>query len=87
MRKDKFDRIIGFLLGASWAIVIFGSLITFKAFSSLGVVLSLFITILYILISLFLVLTLDSFSVKRRTLEESKKQTKLLEKIYAKHAK
>ena len=87
MRKDKFDRIISFLLGSSWAIIIFGALITFKTFVFLGLILSLLITSLYVFITLFLVLTLDSFSVKRRTLEESEKQTKLLEKIYAKHVK
>ena len=87
MQKDRFDRIISFLLGASWAIVFFGALFTFKAFMVLGFGLSLFITILFILISLFLILALDAFAVNRQKLIESKKQTKLLEKIYSKHTK
>ena len=84
MQKDKFDRIISFLLGASWAIVLFGALIIFKYFLILGLGLSLFITILYIILSLFMILTLDAFAVNRQKLAEAKKQTKLLEKIYSK---
>ncbi|MDD2905897.1 MAG: hypothetical protein WBK95_00815 [Sulfurimonas sp.] len=82
-----FERIINFLLGASWAIVLFGALITFKIFFVLGFGLAFFITILYIVLSLFLILALDAFLVNKERLEEAKKQTKLLEKIYAKHSK
>ena len=87
MQKDKFDRIIDFLLGASWAIVIFGALITFKIFLIFGIALSLFITITFVVVSLFLILTLDAFVVNRERLYEAKKHTKLLEKIYSKHTK
>lgn len=87
MQKEKFDRIISFLLGASWAIVIFGALITFQLFSFLGVSLALFITITFVVVSFFLILTLDAFAVNRQKLEEAKKQTELLEKIYSKDTK
>jgi len=83
VQKDIFDRIISFLLGASWAIVLFGALITFKIFIVLGLGLSLFITILFIIISLFIILALDAFMVNKQRLTEAKKQTELLEKIYA----
>lgn len=87
MQKNKFDRIIDFLLGASWAIVIFGALITFKIFLIFGIALSLFITITFVVIAMFLILALDSFAINRERLYEAKKQTKLLEKIYSKHTK
>lgn len=87
MQKEKFEKIINFLLGASWAIVIFGALITFKIFLVLGFVLSLFITVIFVVVSLFLILLLDAFVVNRERLDETKKQTKLLEKIYSKHTK
>ena len=87
MQKEKFDRIISFLLGASWAVIIFGALITFKIFSFLGFSLALFLTITFIVISFFLILTLDAFVVNRERLEEAKKQTQLLEKLYSKHTK
>jgi len=38
-------------------------------------------TILYIVLALFLILTLDAFQINRKRLEEEKKQTKLLEKL------
>jgi len=81
MQKDIFDRIINFLLGASWAILIFGALITFKSTFFFGFSLSLFFTTLYILLSFFMILTLDAFSVNRQRLQEAKKQTKLLEQL------
>ncbi|MDY0234202.1 MAG: hypothetical protein RBS11_09245 [Sulfurimonas sp.] len=84
MQKDKFDRIISFLLGASWAIVVFGALITFKLFLFLGFSLALFITVLFVVISLFMILALDAFAINRQKLQEAKKQTELLEKIYSK---
>ena len=87
MQKDIYERIISFLLDASWAIVLFGALITFKTFLFLGFSLSFFITIVFIFISLFSVLALDAFMVNKQRLEEAKKQTKLLEKLYAKHTK
>ena len=87
MQKDKFDRIMHFLLGASWAIIIFGALITFKIFLVFGIALSLFITIAFIVISLFLILTLDAFVINRERLYEAKKHTELLEKLYSKHTK
>jgi hypothetical protein len=83
MQKDIFDRILNFLLGASWAIVFFGALITFKLFLVLGIVTTILITFLFIIISLFLVLTLDAFSTNKQRLIEAKKQTELLEKIYS----
>ena len=81
MQKDNFEKILNFLLGASWAIVLFGALITFKLFSSFGLALAIFLTILYIFISLFLILALDFFKVNKQRLEEAKKQTQYLEKI------
>ena len=84
MQKDRFYRILSFLLGASWAIVFFGALITFKIFLVLGLGLAIFSTILFIFIGLFLILSLDAFIVNKQRLEEAKKQTALLKKIHAK---
>jgi len=82
VQKDIFDRIISFLLGASWAIVLFGALITFKIFIVLGIGLALFITIFFIIVSLLIILALDAFMINKERLSEAKKQTELLEKIY-----
>ena len=82
MQKDIFEKIINFLLGASWAIVLFGAIIIFKIFLVFGISFALFITILYIFIALFFVLVLDAFLINKERLKEAKEQTKLLEKIY-----
>ncbi|WP_324170779.1 hypothetical protein [Sulfurimonas sp.] len=86
MQKDIFDRIIGFLLGASWAIVLFGALLTFKIFIVFGFSFSLFLTFLFIFFSLFMILALDAFSINRKRLQESKKHTQLLEKLCEKQS-
>jgi uncharacterized membrane protein YgaE (UPF0421/DUF939 family) len=87
MQKDTYERIINFLLGASWGVIILGALITFKLFLFLGFAFAFFVTVFFIIISLFMVLALDAFLINKQRLEEAKKQTKLLEKIYAKHTK
>ncbi len=81
MQKDIYDKIINFLRGSSWAIVLFGALFTFKFFFSLGFSFSLFLSINYIFVSLLFVLLLDAFSINRARLQEEKKQTELLEKL------
>jgi len=87
MQKDFYDRIISFLLGASWAIVLFGALLIFKYTIVLGFGLALFSVLVYVIVALFLILALDAFSVNKQRLAEAKKQTQLLEKLYSKHTK
>jgi len=87
MQKDLYDKIISFLQGASWAIVLIGAYLTFKLSISFGLIYSIFFTTLYIIISLLFVLVLDAFSVQKQKLEEAKKQTLLLQKIYERDVK
>ncbi len=82
MQEATFHKIVSFLLGASWAIVFFGALITFKSLLAFGFFTAIFFTIFFIFISLFMILALDAFVINRKRLEESKKQTKLLEKLH-----
>ena len=81
MQKDIYERIISFLLGASWAIVLFGALITFKTFIVLGLALAISLTIFFIIVSLFFILALDAFLVNKKRLQEAQKQTKILEEL------
>jgi len=69
------------------AIVIFGAYITFNSLHVVSFALSLFITIVVVVLSLFMILALDAFSINRQRLLEAQKQTKLLAKIYSKHTK
>ncbi|MFT7859926.1 MAG: hypothetical protein ABXS93_03210 [Sulfurimonas sp.] len=81
MQKDSFERVISFLLGASWGIILFGALTLFATLFQFGFVTAFLITLLYIIVSLFLVLVLDALLVNKQRLKEAKKQTELLEQI------
>ena len=81
MQEATFHRIVSFLLGASWAVVIFGALITFKSFLFMGFFTSVFFSVCFIFFSLFMILALDAYVIKRKRLDEAKKQTKLLEDL------
>jgi len=69
------------LLGASWAIVLFGALIVFRNFLFLGLPSTIFLTLLYVFTTYFMILGLDAFVINRQKLIEAKKQTKLLEEL------
>lgn len=81
MQKTTFDRIYSFLHGASLAFVIIGTFITFRIFLFLGVVNALSASFVFLFISLVITLLIDSFRVNRLRLEETQKQTQILEKI------
>lgn len=81
MKRSVFDKIISFLLGISWAFIVLGAFITFKLFLFMGVASALFFSILYVISGLFLVLLLETMLTYKERLDESKKQTKLLEEI------
>jgi hypothetical protein len=81
MQKDIYSKIIGFLQGASWAIVLIGAYFTFKFTISFGLPFGIFFTTFYVIFALFLILLLDAFSVHKQKLGELKKQTHLLEEI------
>jgi len=81
MKRSIFDKIISFLLGISWAFIALGAFITFKIFLFMGVATALFLSILYIIAGLFIVLLLETMLSYRERLDESKKQTQLLQEI------
>jgi len=81
MKRSIFDKIISFLLGISWAFIVLGAVITFKLFFFMGVATALFLSILYVIFGLFLVLLLETMLSYRERLDETKKQTQLLQEI------
>jgi len=78
MKKSLFETLLSFLLGTSWAVLILGSLLTFKTFLDLGVFTAVFATIIFIFMTLFFILVLETMNVFRDGHEEKRKQTKLL---------
>lgn len=78
MKKSLFETILSFLLGISWAFLILGGLLTFTTFSDLGFFTALFSTIIFVFVTLFFILVLETMNLYRDGHEEKRKQTKLL---------
>lgn len=78
MKKSLFEILLSFLLGISFAFLILGSVITFKTFLDFSFFTALFSTIIFIFITLFFILILETMNLYRDGHEENKKQTKLL---------
>ena len=81
MKKSLFETLLSFLLGTSWAVLILGSLLSFKTFLDLGVFTAFFATIIFIFATLFFILVLETMNLYRDAYDEKKKQTKLLYEI------
>ena len=81
MKHDAFTRLLHLLLGASWAFVLLGAWLTFKTFIVFSFSTAVLVTFIYIFFALFIIVALDSFATNKERLQETKKQTELLEKI------
>jgi len=84
MQKDAFEKITSFLLGASWAFLLFGTFVVFQIFISFGLFVAFFLSILFVILFLIFILMIDAFAVHREKLSETKKHTKLLNDIHSK---
>ncbi len=73
MKKSLFETLLSFLLGISWAVLILGSLLSFKIFLDLGVFTAFFATIIFIFTTLFFILVLETMNLFRDAYEEKKK--------------
>jgi len=78
LKKSLFETLLSFLLGTSWAVLVLGGLLTFKTFLDLGIFTAVFATIIFIFITLFFILVLESMNVFRESFDEKRKQTRLL---------
>ena len=79
--KANSIKIINFLQGASWGFILIGTLIFFKSFLFLGLGTSIFFSLMFVFVSLFMVLLLDVLKLQYSKLDEMKKQTALLEEL------
>jgi uncharacterized membrane protein len=84
MKNSSFVRIISFLQGASWAFVLIGAALVFKALFLFDLPTAIFATFVFIFLALFLIAILDALIIHRKRYDEAKKQTKLLEEIHTK---
>ncbi len=78
MKKSLFETILSFLLGISWAFLLLGSLLTFKTFLDFGLFTAIFASIIFVFVTLFFILLLETMNLYRESHEEKRKQTKLL---------
>jgi hypothetical protein len=81
MKLRTFDSILSFALGAIWAFILIGAFVTYSLFSFLGFIPALFMTFLFIFVSLILLLLLETLHMYRQDFEEKRKQTVILEEI------
>jgi drug/metabolite transporter superfamily protein YnfA len=81
MKKTAFETILSFLLGVSWAFLFLGAILTFQTFSDFGYAFAVFSTLVFVFVTLFFILLLESINLYREGHEEKKKQTKLLYEI------
>jgi len=83
MKKPAYETILSFLIGASWAFLLLGSLFTFQSSLVFGFVTAVFSTIIYIFVILFLILLLEMMNLYKDSCDEKRKQTELLQDIRA----
>ncbi len=81
MQLRTFDTLLSFMLGASWAFIIIGALVTYSTFSFLGWLPALFITFIFLFIAFLIVLLLETLMMFRKNFDEKREQTRLLKEI------
>ena len=76
--------LVNFLLGASWAFALLGATILFYIFLNIGISYAIVGALLGTIPGLFFVLLIEYVFMKQESLNELKKQTKLLEELISK---
>lgn len=81
MKKPAYETILSFLIGAAWAFLLLGSLLTFQTSLVFGFMTAMFSTIIYIFIVLFFILILEMMNLYKENHDENRQQTKILREI------
>ena len=85
MQKKNFAvTIINIFLGASWAILVLFALFSFKLYEHHGLFIALSASVIGLFLGMLLILIFETLLAQFEKIEESKKQTKLLEEINSK---
>jgi hypothetical protein len=80
-KRSAFERLISLLQGASWAFVLIGAFSFFTVFYPFGLLSGIIGAFLGSLGGFFFVVVFEIANIQIEKLEETKKQTKLLEKL------
>ncbi len=81
MRQTLTETLIGFLLGAAWALVLLGAAFLFWSFLPFGLVIAFMAGIVGSLFGLLFVVLLEVASLQFEKFRELKRQRELLETI------
>ncbi len=77
----RFEKLLSLLQGASWALAIAGGGYTFLLFLPFGFIISAIIGLFFFLSGMFFVTIFEMAFIQSAKLQESQKQTKLLEQL------
>lgn len=80
-RQTRFEKLLSFLQGASWALAIAGGGYTFLLFLPFGTIIASIIALFFFLTGFFFVIIFSMAQLQLDKFEELKKQTHLLEKL------
>ena len=83
LKRSFLGFLINFLLGVVWALAILTVTFTMRTYISVGIDIAIIISLFALLPSLFFIIILEFILSGEEKLEESRKQTKLLEEILA----
>ncbi len=79
LNKDiKFDSLVSFLQGASWATVIIGAYLLFTLFYPFGLIVALVAGFFGAIIGLFMVVFFEMAHIQEEMLKETREQNALL---------
>jgi hypothetical protein len=81
MKNRSFDKIVSFMQGASWGLVILGAYLFFTLFYPFGFIVSLIGGFFGASIGFFMVIFFEMAHIKQEMYKEKIKHTEILEKI------
>ena len=84
-QRLRFEKLLSFVQGASWALALAGAVYTFLFFSPFGILFASMIALLCFLVGFFFVVMCELVSIQLEKLEETKKQTRLLEHLLSRN--
>lgn len=80
-QRMRFEKLLSFLQGASWALAIAGGFYTFLLFLPFGLIIASIVALFIFLSGCFFAILFVMAQIQSDKLEELKKQTQLLEKL------
>lgn len=84
-QRLRFEKLLSFVQGASWALALAGAVYTFLLFSPFGILFASMAALLCFLVGFFFVVMCELVSIQLEKLEETKKQTRLLEHLLSRN--